>query len=121
MRSLSQNGWTLAVVEVGLGGNLVRRLVAARGPFISGQVIVGHHGNEDLLQLTDSYRQLQHADVGLGVAIHPNQGTQNVLMVLITPHETQQFERLYGGPPEYAPFWSINQSLDIIRRIPHAT
>jgi hypothetical protein len=42
-------------------------------------------------------------------------------LVLITPREMQQFKRLYGGPSEYAPMWAFNQSLDIIRRIPHDT
>jgi len=76
---------------------------------------------DGLLKLVDAYRQSQHADVGLGVAIQPSERTYEVLLVLITPREMQQFKRLYGGPSEYAPMWAFNQSLDIIRRIPHDT
>jgi len=121
MRSLLLNNWSLTVVEAGLGGNLVRRLAISKGPFLAGQVLTGQPGAEELLKLTDSYRQSYSADVGLGVALHPNPGTQKVLLALITPRETQQYDRLYGGPPEYTSFWTFNQSLDLIRRIPHDT
>jgi len=118
IRPLSQNNWTLAVVEVGLGGNLVRRLAAAEGSFIAGQVLNAQPETDTLLMLTDTFCQSQHADVGLGIAIQTDQNAHNVFMVLITPQGTQQFSRLYGGPPEYASFWAFNQSLDLIRRIP---
>lgn len=119
LRSLARNNWTLTVVEAGLGGNLIRKLAAAKGPFLGGQVLTGPPPGDELMKRADSYRQSQHADVGLGVAVHPTTETREVLMVLITPLETQQFKRMYGGPPEYAPLWAFNQSLDIIRRIPH--
>jgi competence/damage-inducible protein CinA-like protein len=121
LRSIARNNWTLTIVEAGLGGNLIRRLAAAKGPFLGGQVLTEPPPPDELLNLADSYRQSQHADVGLGVAIHPSAEAHNVLLVLITPIETREFNRLYGGPPEYAPFWAFNQSLDLIRRIPHDT
>jgi nicotinamide-nucleotide amidase len=119
LRSIASNNWTLTVIEVGLGGNLIRRLATAKGPFLGGQVLTEPPSAEGLLQLADAYRQSHHADVGLGVAIQPSERTYEVLLVLITPREMQQFKRMYGGPSEYAPIWAFNQSLDIIRRIPH--
>ena len=121
LRSIASNNWTLSVIEAGLGGNLIRRLAAAKGPFLGGQVLTESPSADGLLKLVDAYRQSQHADVGLGVAIQPSERTYDVLLVLITPREMQQFKRLYGGPSEYAPMWAFNQSLDIIRRIPHDT
>ena len=121
LRSIASNNWTLSVIEAGLGGNLIRRLAAAKGPFLGGQVLTESPSADGLLKLVDAYRQSQHADVGLGVAIQPSERTYEVLLVLITPREMQQFKRLYGGPSEYAPMWAFNQSLDIIRRIPHDT
>lgn len=121
LRSIASNNWTLSVIEAGLGGNLIRRLAAAKGPFLGGQVLTESPSADGLLKLVDAYRQYQHADVGLGVAIQPSERTYEVLLVLITPREMQQFKRLYGGPSEYAPMWAFNQSLDIIRRIPHDT
>jgi nicotinamide-nucleotide amidase len=121
LRALSGNHWTLAVVEAGLGGYLVRRLSAAQGPFLAGQVLTEKLNPDELCQLADNYRLLQHADVGLGVAVYTETDTRNVFLVLITPHETQQFSRRYGGPPEYSSFWAFNQCLDLIRRIPYDT
>lgn len=76
---------------------------------------------DELLALADAYRNSHRADVCLGVAIQPAGDHQDVLLVLITPLDKQQFTRHYGGPPEYAPVWAINQSLDLIRRIPYDT
>jgi molybdopterin-biosynthesis enzyme MoeA-like protein len=121
LRSIDRNNWTLTIVEAGLGGNLIRRLAAAKGPFLGGQVLLESPPPDELLKLADSYRQSQNADVGLGVAIHSSADSQDVLMVLITPIETKQFNRRYGGSPESAPFWAINQGLDMIRRIPYDT
>jgi len=119
LRSIASNNWTLTVIEAGLGGNLIRRLASAKGPFLGGQVLTEPPSADRLLKFADAYRQSQNADVGLGVAIQTSEKTYEVLLVLITPRSTQQFKRLYGGPSEYAPMWAFNQSLDIIRRIPH--
>jgi len=121
LRSIASNHWTLTVIEAGLGGNLIRKLAAVKGPFLSGQVLTKPPSADELFKLADAYRHSQYADVGLGVAIHPSERTQDVLLVLITPQDVQQYKRLYGGPPEYAPIWAFNQSLDVIRRVPHDT
>jgi nicotinamide-nucleotide amidase len=119
LRSLSQKNWTITVLEAGLGGYIVRRLANAKGPFLAGLVLVAFTDMNELHKRTDDFRQLHHADAGLGIAIYPNKDTLKALSVLITPHETKRLERLYGGPPEYASFWAFNQSLDLIRRIDH--
>jgi competence/damage-inducible protein CinA-like protein len=120
LRAIDSNGWTLIVVEAGLGGNLIRRLASAHGPFRGGQMITELPTLDELITLTETYRQLKTADVGLGVAIHPSQEKQDVYFSLITPLDKQQYTRPYGGPPEYAPQWAFHHSLDMIRRIPHA-
>jgi hypothetical protein len=93
--------------------------VSAKGPFIAGQVLVGNPEPEELLHLTDTYRLLQRADVGLGVTIFPQPDSLSVFVALITPHGAQQYSRSYGGPTEYASFWAFNQCLDLLRRIPN--
>jgi nicotinamide-nucleotide amidase len=119
LQSLAARSWTLTVIEASLGGNLIRRLAAVKGPFLGGQVLTGLPSPDELFTLTDSYRLSHHADIGLGVSIHPRNDSQEVLLVLISPQDTQNYSRRYGGPPEYAPTWAINQSLDLIRRLTH--
>jgi hypothetical protein len=72
---------------------------------------------EELMALVDSYRQAQPADVGFGVALHSESDKQYVTMALITPSEKRDFLFPYGGTPDYASLWALNQSLNIIRRI----
>lgn len=117
LKALERNGWTLIVLEAGLGGELIRRLAAASGPFLGGQVLTTQPAPPELLNLTEDYRSAHHADVGLGVAIHPAGEKQDVYFTLITPDSTQQFMRPYGGPPEYAPNWALHHGLDVIRKL----
>ncbi len=121
MQSLTRNNWTLSIVEAGLCGYLIHRLATAKGPFLSGQVLMELTSQDDLLKMTDSYRLSRGADVGLGVFIYSTSETYNIDMVLITPQNTQEIHRRYGGPPQYAPLWAFNHSLDMIRRIPYDT
>lgn len=117
LRVLKEKGWGLAVVEGGLGGNLVRRLAPAAGPFKGGQVLPGRLSPEELLSKTVGYLQDCHTEVGLGVTMHPGPEKQEVYFVLVTPQGTEQMMRSYGGPPEYTPRWALNHSLDLIRRL----
>ncbi len=117
LKALERNGWNLTVIELGLGGELIRRLAASPGPFLGGQVLTTLPTPSELLSLTEDYRMTHNADVGLGVAIHPAGEKQDVYFTLITPDSTQQFMRPYGGPPEYAPTWALNHGLDVIRKL----
>ncbi len=117
LQAMERNSWTLIVLEAGLGGELIRRLAAVPGPFLGGQVLTTQPTPPELLNLTDEYRSAHHADVGLGVAIHPAGEKQDVFFILITPDSTQQFMRPYGGPPEYAPNWALHHGLDVIRKL----
>jgi competence/damage-inducible protein CinA-like protein len=117
LRAIADKNWTIAVVEAGLNGILIRRLASVQGPFLSGQVLKEPPLIEELSLITDSYRLTQNADVGFGVAILPEADKLQVQLCLITPHGKHQQIRPYGGPREYGPLWALNQSLDIIRRI----
>ncbi len=121
LRSLTTHNWSLTVVEAGLSGELIRRLAAAKGPFIGGQVLVGLPSQDELHNLTDTYRLTHHAGIGLGVSLQPNNDAYEILIVLISPQGAENHSRRYGGPSEYAPIWAINQSLDVIRRLTHDT
>lgn len=117
LKVLERKGWTLVVVEAGLGGGLVRRLAPIQGPFLGGEVLAEILTPDELMTYTEAYRQARGAEVGLGVAIYPGSEKQDVHLVLITPHGKQSFNRPYGGPAEYAPRWALHHSLDIIRNV----
>jgi nicotinamide-nucleotide amidase len=117
IKAVERNGWSLIVLEAGLGGELIRRLAAVPGPFLGGQVLTALPTQVELLNQTGEYRRSHNADVGLGVAVHPAGEKQDVYFALITPDSTQQFMRPYGGPPEYAPIWALHHGLDVIRKL----
>jgi nicotinamide-nucleotide amidase len=117
LRAVQDKGWSLAVLEAGLGGNLTCRLAAIRGVFRGGEVLAGTLTPDELLALTEQYRQARQAQVGLGVAIRPGAEKQEVYLALITPEGIRTHYRPYGGPPENTPQWAMNYALDLIRNL----
>jgi competence/damage-inducible protein CinA-like protein len=169
LNALARRGWSLVVVEAGLGGELTRRLAKAstsaaaamassdtaqaqlpngstvpirgaetasvetfstsdetvqeearnRGsePFRGGNVLTQLPEPESLIHITEAYRAARRADVALGVAIYPSAEVQVVHLSILTPENRQDFQRPYGGPPEYAPRWALHHSLDILRSL----
>jgi competence/damage-inducible protein CinA-like protein len=125
LQALHRRGWTLATVESGLSGSLIRRLSIASqnweqgetSPFRGGEVITELPTVEELSTITANCREKLQVEVSLGVAIYPRPEKQDVCIVLITPSGRQEFIRPFGGPPEYAPRWALHHSLDIIRKI----
>jgi nicotinamide-nucleotide amidase len=116
MQALQAHGWRIAVVEAGLGGELIRRLAAKSfDPFLAGEALPGSPGPEELLDLARAYQEAHQAEVGLGVTISPSSERQQVFIALLTPDGTQNYTRPYGGPPAYAPRWAVHHSLDILR------
>ncbi len=117
LRAVEHKGWSLAVLEAGLGGSLTCHLAAIRGAFLGGEVLAGTLAPDELLALTEQYRQVRQAQVGLGVAIRPGPEKQEVYLALITPQGKQQLNRPYGGPPENTAQWAMNYALDLIRNL----
>jgi nicotinamide-nucleotide amidase len=115
--NINRKGWSLAVIEAGLGGHLIRRLAGAKGSFLGGEMLNEPPSQPELDGVTASFRQSRHADIGLGVAIYPAGERQDVYLTLITPHGEQHYTRPYGGPAENASRWALHHSLDIIRNL----
>jgi competence/damage-inducible protein CinA-like protein len=114
---VASRGWSLAIVEAGLGGHLVRHLADAPGPFLGGEVLTDTPDQDGLKAITSACMESRGAQVALGVAIYPGAEKQDVYLVLITPDGMQEHTRPYGGPPENAPRWAFHHSLDVIRNV----
>jgi competence/damage-inducible protein CinA-like protein len=117
MEAMQRRGWSLTVVEAGLGGELIRRLAGVSGSFRGGEVLPAAPTQKELLAIVDAYRQEHRAEVGLGVTIYPGAEKQEIILVLVTPDGSQQYARPYGGPPKNAPRWALHHSLDLIRKL----
>jgi len=117
LQALQRRDWSLAVVEAGLGGELIHRLASATGPFLGGEALPSAPGREEMPGITAAFRQARAAQVGLGVTILPGPDRQEVCLVLITPEGEEQFSRPFGGPSSYAARWAVNHSLDLLRKL----
>ena len=125
LNAIQKQGWSLAVVEAGLGGELLKRLASTAQEqefkhtsiFRGGEVIADLPSPQELRNFVRSYRDGKQVDVCLGVAVYPDKDKSDVQFVLVTPQDQQQFTRPYGGPPEYAPRWALHHSLDFLRKI----
>jgi nicotinamide-nucleotide amidase len=118
MQALHSRGWSLVVVETGSNGELTQRLARHESAAFRGGTIIGKRFTpEELLEITNQYRQSQQADVGLGLLVLPGPEQQQVHLALITPEDQQEYYRPYGGQPENAPHWAANFSLDLIRKL----
>ncbi len=125
LNAVQKQGWSLAIVEAGLGGELLKRLASTAQEqefkhtsiFRGGEVIADLPSPQELRSFVQSYRDGKQVDVCLGVAVYPDIEKSDVQFVLITPEGQQQFTRPYGGPPEYAPRWALHHSLDFLRKI----
>lgn len=125
LEAVIKQGWSLSVIEAGLGGDLLRRLasvaqdehIISKNIFRGGEVIATLHSPEELHEFVNSYRIEKKVDVCLGVAVYPGEEKRDVHIVLITPEGQQLFSRPYGGPPEYAPRWALHHSLDFLRKV----
>jgi nicotinamide-nucleotide amidase len=117
LRTITQKGWKLVVVEAGLNGFLVKRLSTNGKPFLRGEVLLEVKDPDELSDIIQEYRRVNNSDIGLGTAIFSNKEQQEICIVLITPDGEKRFSRSYGGPPEYAARYTFNHILDILRGI----
>jgi hypothetical protein len=116
LAALAQRGWSLACVESGLDGALLRRFGQAGHPLYIG-------GNQQTLQ-TDSLVQSAEkirlefqSSVGLSVALFSSGERQDIFMAVITPLGRSERQLAYGGHPKNAVRWAVNSAIDWLRRI----
>ena len=105
LEAVAKRGWTLAAVESGLDGLLVRRL-----PRVVSQPGLTPAALAEAVRVA---RAQASADAALGVSVYPDQRAAD--MVLITPQGEQSRRITYGGPPRSLPGWAMNLALNWLR------
>jgi len=114
---LNSLNWKLGLVEAGLHGRLTQRLASAQGPFIGGKVLVELPDPDLLPNITKEFLATQDGDVGMGIGLYPAGEKQDLHIVIITPEYEKNLLRSYGGPPQLAQTWAVNNGLDLIRKL----
>jgi nicotinamide-nucleotide amidase len=91
--ALEQRGWTLAIVELGMGGALTALLGGLDGVLRTESAIAGD-GAVDLLHLADNARMAAAANVGLAVRAAPRGEDTAVSVTVRTPNGDWSERRL---------------------------
>ncbi|MBN2386020.1 MAG: CinA family nicotinamide mononucleotide deamidase-related protein [Anaerolineales bacterium] len=115
LAALAQRGWTLAGLESGLNGDLLRRLARTGDPAYQG----GEQLEEDAAPLgasLRSVRQRQAASTGLAVRLVLQGEQMDIFLAIQTPDGDEQDHWTYGGHPRNAPRWAANMALERLRR-----
>jgi nicotinamide-nucleotide amidase len=113
---VQKKGVRVSILEAGLNGSLIKRLVSAGLPASAGEMIQNPLDSVNLFQHANLMHQNQGADLTIGASLIPGDARQDLVMVLITPGASQEIKRSYGGPPLNAPSWAVNNGIDLLRR-----
>lgn len=116
LSKLQQQDITLFVAEVGTGGALIQRLSNSGKAFAGGELLAELKQPEDLYTYIRQKAQSKPANLVLGLTLIPHDRQQDLYIVMITPDGERQEHRSYGGPPQNAPRWAANITLDLIRK-----
>ena len=116
LEGLAKIEMRMAAVETKLDGRLLRRLAGKSEAFAGGEINSTPLTEDELMLATKNTCQAHHADVCLGVMLIPGETQQTMHLAVITPDEEKQIKRTYGGPPQMAPLWTVNLSLDFLRK-----
>jgi nicotinamide-nucleotide amidase len=113
---VQKKGVRVSILEAGLNGSLIKRLVSAGLPASAGEMIQNPLDSVNLFQHANLMHQNQGADLTIGASLIPGDARQDLVMVLITPGASQEIKRSYGGPPLNALSWAVNNGIDLLRR-----
>jgi competence/damage-inducible protein CinA-like protein len=117
LAKLAVRNWSLVVVESGMQGQLTKRLAQVGGSFVGSKILTVPPERSQLVQLTKEILKFHDAQVGLGVMLRSGEVKQTLTITLVTPTDVHTIDRTFGGPPQLAPLWSANISLDQLRKI----
>lgn len=116
LKKLTDHSWTLALIEAGLGGELVRRLSKSTQTPVNAEIISTPLIASELANRTAELALRYQTDVLLGTNLIPMDEKQVLETIIITPAEKLEFTHFYGGPPQNGPQWAANLTIDLLRR-----
>jgi nicotinamide-nucleotide amidase len=113
---LSQQGWSFALVESGMGGELYQRVKKMTG---FAEPVKLYPSAQSVQVMTESLQSIlteTGAQIGLGASYQPGPERQEVSLLVIAPHGKYETVRYYGGPPQMGMAFAVNTAIDFLRR-----
>ena len=108
-------GWNMALVEFGLGGELLKHVK----DFPPAEPVQIYPEAVDSAGLAAALHQLAAqtgVQVVLGASYQPGPEKQTVIIQVLTPAGISEAVRAYGGPPQQGLPYSVNTAIDFLRR-----
>lgn len=116
VKALTRTGSTLVAVESGTGGALSAVLSPCGGAFLAGEMVPTLVDLAGLKGEIQRFRQVHHADLGLGLIIEPGMEAHPIQFLLLEGEDGMEERRGYGGPPEHMAAWGVSAALNWLRR-----
>jgi nicotinamide-nucleotide amidase len=116
LAKLAKSALKLHILECGMDGELIQRLVEAGFPKDQTHQIPDECSEDSLKKALYDLKQQTGTDLLLGASFRRGSTKQELSLFLISEKGEQEEFRSYGGPPPMGKSWAINISLDYLRR-----
>ncbi|HMD88031.1 MAG TPA: CinA family nicotinamide mononucleotide deamidase-related protein [Anaerolineaceae bacterium] len=113
---LAKQEWQLHILECGMGGELIQRLVEAGFPKDQTHQLPEECSEGSLNHALYNLKRQTATEWLFGASFRPGKTKQELSLLLISEKGEQQEYRSYGGPPPMGKTWAVNISMDYLRR-----
>lgn len=107
---------TLAVIEKGLDGTVIKLLTGQGNAFVGGEILNSNVQTKPLKELSLQYAKEVKADLVLGVELHAGGKKHELEVAIVGSTRERHYSLSYGGHILQAPDWAANLALSILRR-----
>jgi competence/damage-inducible protein CinA-like protein len=107
---------TLAVIEKGLEGTVIKALTGQGNAFVGGEILNANVKSQPLKELTQQYSKEVAADLALGVELRTGTKKHELEIAIVGLDREHHYNLSYGGHILAAPEWAANLALSILRR-----
>jgi len=107
---------TLAVIEKGLDGSVIKALTGQGNAFVGGEILNASVKTKPLKELAQQYAKEVTADLVLGVDLRTGPKKHELEIAIVGLSREHHYPLSYGGYILAAPDWVANLALSILRR-----
>lgn len=107
---------TLAVIEKGLDGKVIKELTAQGNAFVGGEILNAGVNTPALKELTLQYSKEINASLVLGVELRAGTRKHELAIAIVGLSREHDYTLSYGGHILAAPDWAANLALSLLRR-----
>jgi hypothetical protein len=116
LREVAKRKQTLAVIEKGLQGAVVKALTGEGNAFVGGEVLNASLRTEPLKAVAQEYAAKVKADLVLGVELRSQEHNHELEIIILGLRAPHHIAFPYGGHASQADGWAVNLALSFLRR-----